>query len=261
MKILTHEERKKERRGIKALILGEAGVGKTSLLKTLPADSKPLFIDLEAGDLSVADWQGDSIRLKTWEDCRDLAVLVGGANPNLASHQPYSEAHYNAAVKKHGKEFLEGYNCLFIDSLTVAARFCFTWAKKQPECFSATTGKPDTRGAYGLLGQEIIGFITQIQHARHIDCFFVGILERKVDDTGVATWAIQADGSKLGLECPGILDFVFTMRFKDDEKKERVFITRANKFGFPAKTRSGNPDILDMVEPASLAHIMSKIHA
>jgi hypothetical protein len=257
MKILTHEERKKERRGIKALILGEAGVGKTSLLKTLPPESKPLFIDLEAGDLSVADWQGDSIRLKTWEDCRDLAVLVGGANPNLAPHQPYSEAHYNAAVKKHGKEFLEGYNCLFIDSLTVAARFCFTWAKKQPECMSEKTGKPDIRGAYGLLGQEIIGFITQIQHARLVDTFFVGILERRTDDSGVVTWGLQVDGSKIALESPGIVDLVLSMRFKDAEKTERVFIARANEKGFPAKDRSGK---LDMVEPASLAHIMAKIN-
>ena len=39
-------------------------------------------------------------------------------------------------------------------------------AKEQPEAFSEKTGKPDIRGAYGLHGREMIGWITHLQHTR-----------------------------------------------------------------------------------------------
>ena len=39
------------------------------------------------------------------------------------------------------------------------------WAKTRPEAFSDKTGKPDTRGAYGLLAREVIGLLKHLQHA------------------------------------------------------------------------------------------------
>ena len=67
--IKTHEERIKEERGISGCIFGKSGIGKTSLLRTLPAE-ETLFIDLEGGDLSVMDWKGDTLRPTNWESCR-----------------------------------------------------------------------------------------------------------------------------------------------------------------------------------------------
>lgn len=55
--IISAEERLKERHSAKVALVGAAGVGKTSQIKTLPADTT-LFVDLEAGDLSVRDWPG-----------------------------------------------------------------------------------------------------------------------------------------------------------------------------------------------------------
>ena len=51
LRIITAMERMAEPRGIKGCIFGRSGVGKTSLLWTLPAPTT-LFVDLEAGDLS-----------------------------------------------------------------------------------------------------------------------------------------------------------------------------------------------------------------
>ncbi|NBT86554.1 MAG: hypothetical protein EBT45_08720, partial [Alphaproteobacteria bacterium] len=50
--ILSADQRLSEPRGIKGCIFGKSGIGKTTLLWTLPQD-KTLFVDLEAGDLAV----------------------------------------------------------------------------------------------------------------------------------------------------------------------------------------------------------------
>lgn len=39
----------------------------------------------------------------------------------------------------------------------------------RPQTFSEKTGKPDTRGVYGLLGQEMITALTPLQHVRDFE--------------------------------------------------------------------------------------------
>ncbi|MFM2007448.1 MAG: hypothetical protein RLZZ09_3103, partial [Pseudomonadota bacterium] len=78
--IISAEQRLAEKRGVKGVLLGKAGIGKTSQLWTLP-ETTTLFMDLEAGDLSIEGWAGDTIRPRTWQQCRDFAVFIGGPNP------------------------------------------------------------------------------------------------------------------------------------------------------------------------------------
>ena len=91
LNIISADERAEEHRGIKGCILGKAGIGKTSLLWTLEAKST-LFIDLEAGDLAVDGWPGDTMRPRRWQDCRDLAVFIAGPNPACLETQIYGQA-------------------------------------------------------------------------------------------------------------------------------------------------------------------------
>jgi hypothetical protein len=257
--IITADQRLAEPRGIKGVIFGRSGIGKTSLLWTLTAETT-LFFDLEAGDLAIEGLAIDAIRPRTWTECRDFAVFIGGANPALREDQPYSPAHYASVCAKFGDAgVLARYDTVFIDSITVAGRLCFQWCKGQPEAHSDKTGKPDVRGAYGLHGREMIAWLTHLQHTRGKNVWFVGILDEKLDDFNRKVFVPQIDGSKTGLELPGIVDQVITMADITVAKgpPQRAFVCQTlNTWGFPAKDRSGR---LDMVEPPHLGRLMEKI--
>lgn len=257
--IISADQRLAEPRGIKGTIFGKSGIGKTSLLWTLD-HATTLFIDLEAGDLAIEGWPGDSVRPRTWAECRDFAVFIGGPNPALRDDQVYSEAHFAAVCERFGDPAsLDRYHTVFIDSITVAGRLCFQWCKGQPEAFSEKTGKPDVRGAYGLHGREMIAWLTHLQHTRAKNVWFVGILDEKLDDFNRRIFQPQIDGSKTGLELPGIVDEVLTMAEIKDESgvPYRAFVCQTiNPWNFPAKDRSGR---LDLIEEPHLSRLMAKI--
>jgi hypothetical protein len=255
MKIISAEERLKQQTGVKMAIFGCYGVGKTSLLKTL--DEPTLCLDFEAGLLAVQEWNGDSITVRTWEDARDIACLIGGVNP--ASKNVYGQKHFDATKSKYKDCDFSKYECIFIDSITIASKLCLAWCKNQPESFSEKNGKPDTRSAYGLLASEMSSWLSQFQHISDKDIIIVGLLEQKTDDFNRTTWVPQIEGSKTSLEIPAILDEVISMvPLKDDSGKlVRKFVCRTlNAAGYPAKDRSGR---LDETEDAHLGDLLRKI--
>ena len=93
LKIISAEERMNRPRGIKGAIFGPHGVGKTSLLWTLPQE-QTCFISIEAGDLAIDGkgendeaWKGASIEPRTWQECVDIACLFGGPDPSKRDEQ------------------------------------------------------------------------------------------------------------------------------------------------------------------------------
>lgn len=257
--IVTADQRLAEKRGVKGVLIGKAGIGKTSQLWTLDS-AATLFFDLEAGDLAVEGWAGDTIRPRTWAECRDFAVFIGGPNPSLRDDQPFSQAHFEAVCARYGDPAqLDRYQTVFVDSITVAGRLCLQWSKGQPQAYSEKTGKPDSRGAYGLMGQEMIAWLTHLQHTRGKNVWFVGILEEKLDDYGRRIQQLQIDGAKTGLELPGIVDEVITLAElkAEDGSGYRAFICHTlNPWGYPAKDRSGR---LEIIEEPHLGRLMQKI--
>lgn len=259
--IIPADERLKETHTAKIVVLGPTGIGKTTLVKGLPADAT-LLVDAEAGDLAVQDWHGDVIRPRTWPEFRDLVVFLAGPSPVATAEQPFSQAHFDTVCEKYGDPTqLAKYHYYFVDSITVLGRLCLAWAKTQPQAFSDRTGKPDMRGAYGLLGQEMLGALTHLQHTRDKHVVFVAILDEKTDDYGRRLFVPQIEGSKTALELPGIVDEVITYQLikADDGSLYRAFVTRAdNPWQYPAKDRSGR---LDPLEPPDLGRLISKITA
>jgi hypothetical protein len=261
MKIISADERLREKAGAKILIAGPPKIGKTSLLRTLLNSSTALFIDLEAGDQAVMDVPIATLRPQTWDDCRNLACFLTGPNPALPPTACYSEAHYDAIRADFDGMGLERIDTYFVDSITVAARLSFGWAEQQPEAVSERTRKKDIRGAYGLHAREMIGWLTHLQHGRGKNVIFVCILESVVDEFRHREWALQIEGQKTARELPGIVDQIVAMNFVDlgdGQEPVRAFVCGPNPWGFPAGDRSGK---LDLLEKPHLGELLAKLSA
>jgi hypothetical protein len=160
----------------------------------------------------------------------------------------------NPELARLGAQF----TILFADSLTAAARLCFTHSEQQPEAFT-DRGRKDLRAVYGLHARGMLAWLNQLQHARERTVVFVAVLEKNVDDFNIATWQPQIEGGKTGRELPAIVDEIITMTWVDfgDRKPVRAFVcTNPNPWGYPAKDRSGR---LEQLEPPNLGALIEKL--
>ncbi len=277
--ITTAEERLSQGSSASLVILGPAKIGKTSLVKTLDVPST-LVVDMEAGMLALGDCDVDYINVRQraveagihpWEFLRDFACLIAGPNPAVTQdEQPYSHVHYEYVVKEFGarQNVLGKYKTIFFDSITDTSRLCFSWSKTQPEAFSDkkldAAGKPayDGRGAYGKLGQEMVGaggIFNQLKHTPDKNLIFVGLLDKITDDYGRSDWVAQVEGSKTGRELAGIFDQIISMvdLATSEGQHYRAFVCQQlNEWGYPAGDRSGK---LDMIEEPHLGKLLDKI--
>ena len=268
LKIISAEERMNRPRGIKGAIFGPHGVGKTSLLWTLPQE-QTCFISIEAGDLAIDGkgendeaWKGASIEPRTWQECVDIACLFGGPDPSKRDEQNYSQAHYKYLCETYPDIVAkrDAYRIHFWDSISVASRLCWQWATGQPEAFSEKTGAKDTRGAYGRIGREIVEWLTHIQHTEGKIVWVVGGLDPNDDFSN--PWKLQIEGAQGANKLPGIFDEIISMVMmpaEDGGKSYRAFVTSLeNPWKYPAKDRSG---CLEMIEPPHLGMLIKKIEA
>lgn len=243
LSIVTAEQRLAEAT-IKGLVLGPAGVGKTTLLKTLdPATT--LCISAEGGMLSVQKddeygprFLGDTIEPGNWAE---LKTILDGFQ------------------RKDRPPELAKYKTIFIDSISVASKWCFEWCQSQPDAFSEKTGKPNLLGAYGLLGREMVSWVWGWKNLSGLNVWLVGGIERKDNDLGGKDWLPLLMGAKLQAELPYIMDYVVVMaRFKagDGNIYTGFHTDPRSEYGtVPVKTRGGG---FDPIERPHLGAFMAK---
>ncbi len=257
-------------------IFGPAGVGKTRLLYTLPPDDT-VCLDLEAGMKSVQGWRGSSIPVRCWEHAVEMACLFGGPDPSRLPAETYSAAHYEFCCAQYAA-IVNGpqFRTVFVDSITALTRYAMSWAQQQPEAFSdkkkTADGKPapDTRGAYGIMGREVIRLLSHLQKAPGKNVVFIGGLDKKIDQFNRETWEPQTEGSKTAAELPYIVDQVATLsRFDYSEMTKEwqhspekgavlaLCTKRPNPWGLPAKTRS---ESVEMIEEPHLGRLFEKMN-
>jgi hypothetical protein len=202
--IVSAIERMAERKGVKLLLLGKSGIGKTTRLKDL--DPATTLVPRHRGG-RLCPWRigraTPSVRRPGRRAATSSCSSLARTNPCLPE-SAFSQAHYDHVIEKFGDATqLDRYQTFFLDSITQLSSQCFAWCKAQPGAVSDRSGKPDLRAAYGLLGQEMIGALTHLQHARGKNVIFVAILDERLDDFNRKVFVPQIEGSKTSFELPG----------------------------------------------------------
>ena len=207
--------------GIKVLVFGAPGSGKTRLCATLPKPT--LILSAEAGLLSLREHDIPVMEIKRYDDMR--AAYKYCADPKKSSQ----------------------FKAVALDSISEIAEQCLEQAKKE---------KADARQAYGDMSSDMLRLLKAFRDLpdKHI---YMSCKEQLVMDTdsGVAKYVPLTPGKQLGANLPYIFDEVFHLTRTDDGKE---VLQCCNSATADVKDRSG---ALAETEPADLGAIIKKIEA
>lgn len=207
--------------GIKVLVYGGAGVGKTTLVRTAPA---PLLISAEAGLLSL----------------RNVDIPVAPVTDLESLMNIYMWITRSAEARQ--------FHTICLDSVSEIGEVCLAAAKKQFK---------DPRQAYGDLIDRMMLLLRAFRDLPEKHVYFSAKMERLTDDGGIAKYQPSMPGKQLGPAMPYLFDEVFYMGIgRDQNGKDYRYLRTAPDYQYDAKDRSGT---LAMLEPPDLTHIFNKI--
>ena len=208
--------------GVKVLVYGQAGAGKTVLTSTAPA---PFLISAEGGELSLRSVQIPMVKVTTVDDLRDVYDWCARSN--------------------EAKQF----QTICIDSLSEIAEVVLNNAKRQVK---------DPRQAYGELIEKMETTIRLFRDLPGRNVYMSAKMEPSKDElTGVIKYGPAMPGSKLGSKLPYFFDEVFRLGINKTPQGESYrFLQTQPDMQYEAKDRSG---VLAPVEPPHLTQLFSKI--
>jgi hypothetical protein len=217
-----------------ALVIGKPGVGKTSLLKTIPEDEPVCTLSAEAGLLCVRD---------LIQEGRVSGVVIN-------SLDDFKEA---VALLKHNTDWQNAYKWVFIDSLSEIASRCADHYK------ALYTNEKDERNGYKIwdhYNYTMTSLIKDLRDMPHYNVVFTCLEMVEVDECKRRFIRPDMPG-KVGTKIESFFDEILYMTIVNDEKgaPQRVFVTQASTIQ-PGKDRSGK---LDPFEVPDLAAIKRKI--
>lgn len=207
--------------GIKVLVYGKGGIGKTTLMGTAPS---PIVLSCEGGLLSLKDQDIPYIEIETVEDIYEAYEFLRG---------------------REGRK----YKTICLDSISEIAEVVLAdWKKKTK----------DARQAYGEMAEEMAKLVKKFRDLKRRNVVFSAKRMSKEDaDTGLTQYVPMMPGKNMVNFLPYQFDEVFYMTFHetDEGKKQRVIITETS-FEHDAKDRSG---ALNNMERPNLTRIFKKI--
>ena len=223
--------------GIKALVYGPAGMGKTMLSATLPA---PVIISAESGLLSLRPQNIARVFGENAQGiCYDIPVI------EVKTVQDLTEAYNWFTTSPQAANF----QSIAIDSLSEIAEVVLNNAKRQVK---------DPRQAYGELLEKMETLIRLFRDLPNKNVIMMAKMESyKEELTGIVKYGPSMPGSKLGQKLPYFFDEVFRLGVnKDQQGASYRFLQTQPDLQFEAKDRSGS---LDPVEFPNLTHVFNKI--
>lgn len=209
--------------GVKMLVYGKAGRGKTTLCATAP---NPIVFSAESGLLALSNYQVAYAEIRTIKDLQDA----------FAWAQSSTEARQ--------------FQTLCLDSLSEIAEVVLSNAKGQVK---------DPRQAYGELIEKMSMTIREFRDLPGYHVYMSAKQEMVKDDaSGVALNMPSMPGNKLGQSLPYFFDEVFQLDIGKDPATQQTYryLRTQPDFQNDAKDRSGR---LDPIEYPDLGNIIKKI--
>ena len=207
--------------GVKILVYGAAGSGKTSLIATLP---NPIVLSAEGGLLSIID--------------SNLPYL------EITSMSDLMEAYEWLTTNKDGLS----YNSIALDSISEIAEVVLNHEKK---------ANKDPRAAYGAMQEQMADVIRAFRDIPNRHIYMSAKLEKSTDEMGRIMYAPSMPGNKTGQSLPYFFDEVLAMRIEKDAEgiAQRALMCESDGLWL-AKDRSGK---LTNWEKPDLGLIIQKI--
>jgi phage nucleotide-binding protein len=207
--------------GVKLLVYGNAGAGKTSLIPTLPT---PIVFSAEGGLLSIADADVSFVEVSSYDTLMEAYQWVVGSD----------EA-------KH-------FESIALDSISEIAEVVLNHEKKIAK---------DPRQAYGAMQEQMSDIIRAFRDIPNKHVYFTAKCEKATDETGRILYAPSMPGNKTGQQLPYFFDEVLALRVEKDAEGNAQRALMCDSDGiWQAKDRSGK---LDQWEAPDLGAIIAKI--
>lgn len=207
--------------GVKLLVYGQAGAGKTSLIRTMP---NPVVLSAEGGLLSIQDADLPFIEVTSMDDLREA----------------YDWAKNSAEAS--------GFQSVALDSISEVAEVVLQHELKKNK---------DGRAAYGELNttmQELIRAFRDLP-GKHV--YMSAKLEKSQDEMGKLLFNPSMPGKSLTQGLPYFFDEVLALRVERDAENNTQRALMCDSDGvWLAKDRSGR---LDAWEAPDLGEIIRKI--
>ena len=207
--------------GVKVLVYGQAGAGKTSLIKSLPS---PIVLSAEGGLLSIQDADLPFIEIASMDDLREAYEWLTSSDD------------------------AKTYQSVALDSISEIAEVCLNHEKKVNK---------DPRAAYGAMQEQMADIIRAFRDlpGRHV--YMSAKLEKTQDEMGRVLYAPSMPGNKTGQALPYFFDEVLALRVEKDGEGATQRALMCDSDGlWLAKDRSGK---LDAWETPDLTAIIAKI--